>query len=111
MNLTVTIGKRRACVNGGARIRAGITTYDLERDDAPVESDAVRLHEEGWTTNAWCLTGVADALDAVAPLSTAQQCLLAIGLQGLGLVKRLPDKEAEELAFRAHTDRILGVQE
>ena len=109
MSLTLNDRERLAYINGDAQTLALINTFELERDDAPIESGALKVHEEGWETNAWCLARVVDALHAAAPLKKSQMRLLAIEL--LGLVERLPDKGAEELAFRARIDRILGLQE
>ena len=109
MNLTVNDRERLAYINGDAHTLALIDNIELERDDAPIESDAIKAHEEGWETNAWCLARVADALRAAAPLKKPQMRLLAQELQGLA--DRLPTKGAEELAFTARIDHVCGLQE
>lgn len=109
MSLTSNDRERIAFINGDSQTLALIDTIELERDDSPLESDALKVHEQGWETNAWCLARVVDALIAAAPLKKAQMRLLAVELQGL--VDRLPNKGAEELAFRARIDRICGLQE
>ena len=109
MNLTVNDRERLAYINGDAQTLALIDKIELERDDAPIESNALKVHEDGWETNSWCLGRVVDALRAAAPLKKSQMRLLAQELQALA--DRLPNKGAEEVAFRARIDRICGLQE
>lgn len=109
MSLTVNDLERLAYINGDAQTLSLIDKIELERDDVPTESDAVKVHEEGWETNAWCLARVVDGLNVAKPLKKSQMRLLAVEL--LGLIERLPSKGSEELAFRARVDRILGLQE
>jgi len=109
MSLTVNDRERLAYINRDAQTLAMLDQIELERDDVPIESDAVKVHEEGWETNAWCLARVVDALNVAKPLKRSQMRLLAVEL--LGLVERLPNKGSEELAFRARVDRIVGLQE
>ncbi|HEY8710329.1 MAG TPA: hypothetical protein VIM34_20315 [Burkholderiaceae bacterium] len=109
MKLTVNDRERLAYINGDAQTLALIDTIELERDDTPVASDALKVHEAGWETNAWCLARIVDALRAAMPLKKSQMRLLAIELQGL--VDRLPTKGLQEHAFRARIDRICGLQE
>ena len=109
MSRTVNDLERLAYINGDAQALALIDQIELERDDVPIESDALQAHEEGWETNAWCLARVVDALNVAKPLKRSQMRQLAIELQGL--VERLPNKGHEEIAFRARVDRILGLQE
>ena len=109
MMLTINDRERLAYICGDTQTLALIDQIELERDDAPIESDALKVHEEGWETNAWCLARVVDTLRAAAPLKKSQLRLLAAELEGL--VVRLPSKGREELAFRARIDRLCGLQE
>ena len=108
MALTVSDRERHAYVNGDLQTLALLKQIELERDDVPVQSDAVKVHEEGWETNAWCLDRVVDALRAGGPMDKAQMPLLAAELEGL--VSRLPKKGIEELDFKARVFRIFGLR-
>jgi hypothetical protein len=68
MNLTVNDRERLAYITGDAETLSLIDQIELERDDAPIESDALKVHDDGWETNAWCLARVVDALRTAAPL-------------------------------------------
>ena len=109
MILTLNDRERLAYINGDALTLALLDQIDLENGDPPTESDALKDHEAGWETNAWCLARVVDALRAAAPLKKSQMRQLAIELQALA--DRLPNKGREELDFRARIDRICGLQE
>ena len=109
MSLTANDRERIAFINGDTQTLELIDTIELERDDAPIDSAAIKVHEEGWETNAWCLARVVDALQAAAPLKKTQMRLLATELQGL--VERLPTKGPQEHAFRARIDRICRLQD
>ena len=109
MNLTVNDRERLAYINGDAQTLAMLDQIELERDDAPVDRDELRAHQDGWETNAWCLARVVDALRVAAPLKKSQMRKLAIELQGLA--DCLPNKGHEEMAFRSRIDRICCLQE
>ena len=109
MILTLNDRERLAYINGDALTLAVIDQFELENEDPPSESDALKVHEVGWETNAWCLARVVAALRAAAPLKKSQMRQLAIELQALA--DRLPNKGHEELAFRARVDHICGLQE
>ena len=108
MALTVSDLERHAYVNGDLQILALLEQIELERDDMSVQSDAVKIHEDGWETNAWCLDRVVEALRAASSMDTAQMHLLAAELEGL--VCRLPRKGAEELDFKARVFHIFGLR-
>ena len=108
MRRTVSDLERHAYVNGDLQTLALLEQIELEREDLPVQSDAVKVHEDGWETNAWCLDRVVEALQAAAPMDKAQMLLLAGELEGL--VSRLPRKGTEELDFKARVFRIFGLK-
>lgn len=109
MILTLNDRERLAYINGDALTLAVIDQIELENEDPPTESHALKAHEAGWETNAWCLARVVDALRVGAPLKKSQMRQLAIELQALA--DRLPNKGREELDFRARIDRLCGLQE
>ena len=109
MTLTVSDRERHAYVNGDLQTLALLDQIELERDDVPDQSAAVKVHEDGWETNAWCLDRVIEALRTGEPLDQAQMRLLADELKGL--VCRLPKKGVEELQFKARVLRICGLDE
>ena len=108
MALTVSDLERHAYANGDLQTLALLEQIELERDDLPVQSDAVKVHEDGWETNAWCLDRVVEALRAASSMDTAQMHLLAAELEAL--VCRLPRKGAEELDFKARVFGIFGLK-
>ena len=108
MALTVSDRERHAYVNGDLQTLALLEQIELERDDSPVQSDAVKVHEDGWETNAWCLDRVVEGLQAAGPMDKAQMLLLAAELEGL--VCRLPKKGSEELDFKARVFSIFGLK-
>ena len=108
MALTVSDRARHAYVNGDLQTLALLEQIELESDDVPVQSDAVKVHEDGWETNAWCLDRVVEALQAAGPMDKAQMLLLAAELKGL--VSRLPRKGAEELDFKVRVFSIFGLK-
>ena len=108
MRRTVSDLERHAYVNGDLQTLALFEQIELEREDLPVQSDAVKVHEDGWETNAWCLDRVVEALQAAGPMDKAQMLLLAAELTGL--VSRLPRKGTEELDFKARVFRIFGLK-
>ena len=107
MALTVSDRERYAYVNGDIQTLALIDQIELEEAGVPDQSDAVRVHEDGWETNAWCLDRVVEALQAAGNLDKAQLQMLAVELEGL--VCRLPRKGREELDFKARVFRACGL--
>lgn len=85
MALTVSDWERHAYVNGDLLTLALIDQIELERDDVLEQSDAVKVHEDGWETNAWCLERVIEALRTAGSLDKSQMGLLAAELEGLVL--------------------------
>ncbi len=109
MGLTVSDLERHAYLSGDVRTLYLLDQIELEADDPQTESDALKVHEDGWESNAWCIGCVADALQAASPLSQSAMHLLAAEL--LGLVDRLPRKGQEEVEFKARVNRICGQDE
>ena len=107
MTLTVSDRERHAYVNGDLHTLALIDQFELEDERVPDQSDAVKVHEDGWKPNGWCLDRIAEALRTASPLNKEQMRLLAVELEGL--VCRLPRKGREELDFKARVFQACGL--